>query len=69
MSRFLRMCNQSFQKVLVALPEYVSVTLSLLNLQEESLGRSKPATNLMQAHSHCVEILLYPSLTELPSIE
>jgi hypothetical protein len=34
----------------VALPEYFSVTLSLLNLLEESLGRSKPATKLMQAH-------------------
>ncbi len=34
----------------VALPEIFSADLSLLNLPEESLGRSKPATNLMQAH-------------------
>ncbi len=33
----------------VALPEYFTVTLSLLNLLEKSLGRSKPATKLMQA--------------------
>jgi hypothetical protein len=30
-------------------PGNFSATLSLLNLLEESLGRSKPATNLMQA--------------------
>jgi hypothetical protein len=36
--------------VAVALPEYFSVTLSLLNLLEKSLGCSKPATRLMQAH-------------------
>ncbi len=29
-------------------PGNFSATLSLLNLLEESLGRSKPATNLMQ---------------------
>jgi hypothetical protein len=40
--------------VTVALPEYFSVTLSLLNLLEKSLGRSKPATRLMQAHEHTV---------------
>ncbi len=34
----------------VALPEYFSAALSLLNLLENSLGRSKPATRLMQAH-------------------
>jgi hypothetical protein len=34
----------------VALPEYFSATLSLLNLLENSLGCSKPATRLMQAH-------------------
>jgi hypothetical protein len=34
----------------VALPEYFSITLSMLNLLEKSLGRSKPATRLMQAH-------------------
>ncbi len=33
----------------VALPEYFSVALSLLNLLENSLGRSKPAIWLMQA--------------------
>jgi hypothetical protein len=33
----------------VALPEYFSAALSLLNLLN-SLGRSKPATRLMQAH-------------------
>jgi hypothetical protein len=35
--------------MVVALPEYFSVPLSLLNLLENSLGRSKPATRLMQA--------------------
>jgi hypothetical protein len=50
--------------MIVALP---TVTLSLLNLLEKSLGRSKPATE--STITHCVEILLYPSLTELPSIE
>jgi hypothetical protein len=34
----------------VALPEYFSAALSLLNLLENSLGCSKPATRLMQAH-------------------
>ncbi len=34
----------------VSLPEYFSVALSLLHLLEKSLGRSKPATRLMQAH-------------------
>jgi len=38
----------------VSLPEYFSAALSLLNLLENSLGRSKPATRLMQAHQHTV---------------
>ncbi len=45
---------------------------SLLNLPKgKSLGRSKPATSsYAQAPQHTVwEILLYPSLTELPSLE
>ncbi len=43
---------------------------ALLNFLENSLGRSKPATRLMQAQQHTVwKFLLYPSLTELPSIE
>ena len=45
---------------------------SLLNLPKgKSLGRSKPATSsYAQALQHTVwEILLYPSLTELPSLE
>jgi hypothetical protein len=33
----------------VALQEYFSIALSLLNLLENSLGCSKPATRLMQA--------------------
>ncbi len=37
---------------------------------KESLGRSKPATNLSTSTlTHCVGFLLYPSLTELSSIE
>jgi hypothetical protein len=45
---------------------------SLLNLPKgKSLGRSKPA--LIPKHKHCNtlcgRLLLYPSLTELPSIE
>jgi hypothetical protein len=45
---------------------------SLLNLPKgKSLGRSKPATSsYAQAPQHTVwEFLLYPSLTELPSLE
>jgi hypothetical protein len=38
------------KRPLVALPEYFSVAVSLLNLLEESLGHSKPATKLMKAH-------------------
>ncbi len=34
----------------VSLPEYFSAALSFLSLLENSLGRSKPATRLMQAH-------------------
>ncbi len=41
----------------VALPEYFSVTLSLLNLLEKSLGRSKPATRHSVAHSRTVPYL------------
>jgi hypothetical protein len=33
----------------VALPEYFSAALSLLNLLENNLGRSKPAIRLVQA--------------------
>ncbi len=40
-------CKASFNTV--ALPDYFSVTLSLLNLLEKSMGRSKPATRLIQA--------------------
>ncbi len=37
---------------------------------KESLGRSKPATNLRTSTlTHCVGFLLYPSLTEPSSIE
>ncbi len=36
--------------MVVALPEYFSAALNLLNLLENGLGRSKPATRLMQAH-------------------
>ncbi len=37
---------------------------------KESLGRSKPATNLSTSTlTHCVGFLLYPSLTEPSSIE
>ena len=45
--------------------------LALLNLLKESLGRSKPATNPKHKHRNtlCGMFLLYPSLTELPSIE
>jgi hypothetical protein len=47
---------------------------SLLNLPKgKSLGRSKPATTVIPKHKHCNTLcgifLLYPSLTELPSIE
>ncbi len=35
---------------ILSLPEYFSVTLSLLNLLEKSLGHSKPMTRIMQAH-------------------
>ncbi len=38
----------------VALPEYFSAALSLLNLLENNLGRSKLATRLMQAQQHTV---------------
>jgi hypothetical protein len=38
----------------VALLEHFSAALSLLNLLENSLGRSKPASRLMQAHQHTV---------------
>jgi hypothetical protein len=38
-----------FEISIVALPEYFSAALSLLNLMENNLGRSKPATRLMQA--------------------
>jgi hypothetical protein len=56
--------------VSVALPEYFSAALGLLNLLENSLGHSKPATRLMQAQLHTVwKFLLYTSLTEQPSIE
>ncbi len=34
---------------IVALPETFPLLRALLNLLKESLGRSKPATNLMQA--------------------
>jgi hypothetical protein len=40
---------QWFLNMSVSLPEYFSIALSLLNLLENSLGRSKPATRLMQA--------------------
>jgi hypothetical protein len=45
------LCNflKKFEMAVVALPEIFSAALSLLNLLEEGLGRSKPATNLMQA--------------------
>ncbi len=45
---------------------------ALLNLPKgKSLGRSKPETNsdAQALATHCVGFLLYPSLTELPSIE
>ena len=43
---------------------------ALLNLLKESLGRSKPATNLRTSTlTNCVGFLLYPSLTEPSSIE
>ena len=38
----------------VSLPEYFSAALSLLNLLENSLGRSKPATRFTQAHQYTV---------------
>ncbi len=54
----------------VALPETFLLLRALLNLLKESLGRSKPATNLNASTiTHCVGFLLYPSLTEPSSIE
>jgi hypothetical protein len=38
-----------YRKATVVLPEYFSAALSLLNLLENNLGRSKTATRLMQA--------------------
>ncbi len=51
---------------------YCAADFSLLNLPKgKSLGRSKP--QLIPKHKHCNTLcgkfLLYPSLTELPSIE
>jgi hypothetical protein len=43
----------------VALSEYFSVTLSLLNLLEKSLGRSKPATRLAKNSLRGTAPLLY----------
>ncbi len=43
-----------FKCITVALPKCFSAALSLLNLLENSLGRSKPATRLMEAQQHTV---------------
>jgi hypothetical protein len=52
-------------KGLVALPETFLLLRALLILLKESLGRSKPTTNLNTSTiTHCVGFLLYPSLTE-----
>jgi hypothetical protein len=54
----------------VALKETFPLLRALLNLLKESLGRSKPATNLKTSTlTHCVVFLLYPRLTEPSSIE
>jgi hypothetical protein len=46
--------KQFLNCTLVVLLEYFSAALSLFNLLKNSLGRSKPATRLMQAHQHTV---------------
>jgi hypothetical protein len=52
-------------KGVVAITETFPLLRALLNLLQESLGRSKPATNLNTSTiTHCVGFLLYPSLTE-----
>jgi hypothetical protein len=47
---FILTSNEHILDKVVSLPEYFSTALSLLNLLEKSLDRSKPATGLMQAH-------------------
>ncbi len=49
---------------------FVPLTIALLNLPKgKSLGRSKPATKHKHSNTLFGMFLLYPSLTELPSIE
>ncbi len=52
----------------VAIPEYFSAALSLLNLLENNLGHSK-LDSCKHNNTLCGIFILYSSITEQPSIE